>query len=224
MDIQKHKKLFHDISQEEIDRILTCSKAKKVVYQKDSYIFRQGDEPTVLYLVLEGTVLLVKDFQSGRRDVLYPINTGDVFGEMFLLSENRNYIYDAIAQTKVTCLEIPWNFFYGFCQNACTHHQMITRNMLEIQSEKNLLLTKKLHLLSGTSLRERIILWVFDHEDSHGRAKMSMNREEFADYLGTTRPSLSRALMQMKEEGLILLQSNEIIVADRNRMEEIVSL
>ena len=71
MDIQKHKKLFHDISQEEIDRILTCSKAKKVVYQKDSYIFRLGDEPTVLYLVLEGTVLLVKDFQSGRRDVLY---------------------------------------------------------------------------------------------------------------------------------------------------------
>lgn len=224
MDIQKHDKLFHDISKEEIEKILVCSKAKEVVYQKDTYIFQQGDEPTFLYLVLDGTVLLVKDFQSGRRDVLYPINAGEVFGEMFLLSDNRNYIYDAIAQTKVTCLEIPWNFFYGFCQNACAHHQMITRNMLEIQSEKNLLLTKKLHLLSGTSLRERIILWIFDHEDSRGRAKMSMNREEFADYLGTTRPSLSRALMQMKEDGLILLENNEIIIADRNRMEESVGM
>ena len=49
MDIQKHDKLFHDISKEEIEKILVCSKAKKVVYQKDTYIFQQtftvtGDE------------------------------------------------------------------------------------------------------------------------------------------------------------------------------------
>lgn len=214
--------LFKNISQNEIEKMLACSKAKTIVKKKDEYIFRQGDKPEYLFLVIEGTVLLVKDFQSGRRDVLYPVGKNEVFGEMFLFSGNKIYIYDAIAQTNVTCLAIPWKFFYGFCQNACTHHQMITRNMLEIQSEKNLLITRKLHLLSGTSLRERIILWIFDQENEKGIVKLSMNREEFADYLGTTRPSLSRELMKMKQEGLIKLERDEIIVLARDILEQIV--
>ena len=46
-----------------------------------------------------------------------------------------------------------------------------------------------------------------------------MNREELADYLGTTRPSLSRELMKMQEEGLIRVEKKFIYIPDREKLE-----
>ena len=163
--------------------------------------------------------MIAKDFASGKRDVLFMVGQGDVFGEMFLFVDTKTYWYDAITQGKVRVLEIPWEFFYCFCSNACEHHRMITRNMLEIQSEKNFKMTRKLHLLSGTTLRERIALWLLEQAAEGDVIKLAMNREELADYLGTTRPSLSRELMKMQQEQLIETDKNMIKIVDRAALE-----
>ncbi len=213
--------LFRDISREEIEKMFRCSKTVERSFEEGSYIFRQGETPRNLFLVLEGTVMISKDFASGKRDVLFMVGQGDVFGEMFLFADTKAYWYDAIAQGRVKVLEIPWQFFYCFCSNACEHHRMITRNMLEIQSEKNFTMTRKLHLLSGTTLRERIALWLVEQTDAAGAdtVRLAMNREELADYLGTTRPSLSRELMKMQQEHLIEADRNTIRIVDRDELE-----
>lgn len=213
--------LFRDISREEIEKMFRCSKTVERSFEEGSYIFRQGETPRNLFLVLEGTVMISKDFASGKRDVLFMVGQGDVFGEMFLFADTKAYWYDAIAQGRVKVLEIPWQFFYCFCSNACEHHRMITRNMLEIQSEKNFTMTRKLHLLSGTTLRERIALWLIEQTDAAGAdtVRLAMNREDLADYLGTTRPSLSRELMKMQQEHLIEADRNTIRIVDRDALE-----
>lgn len=213
--------LFRDITEDELNKMLSCSKAKETVYEDQRYIFRQGETPQRLFVILDGTVMIAKDFPSGKRDVLFLVEKGDVFGEMFLFSDEKSYWYDAIAQGKVRILEIPWMFFYGFCRNACEHHQMITRNMLEIQSQKNFFMTRKLHLLSGTTLRERIALWLLEQAENKDVVTLTMNREELADYIGTTRPSLSRELMKMQQEGLIEVGKGKIRLLNREELEQI---
>jgi len=211
--------LFRNISEDEIEKMFRCSKTVERFFEDGNYIFRQGETPKNLFLVLEGTVMISKDFASGKRDVLFMVGQGDVFGEMFLFADTKVYWYDAIAQENVRVLEIPWEFFYCFCSNACEHHRMITRNMLEIQSEKNFKMTRKLHLLSGTTLRERIALWLMEQAVEGDIVKLTMNREELADYLGTTRPSLSRELMKMQQEHLIETEKNIIKIVDRDALE-----
>ena len=215
--------LFRDISREEIEKMFRCSKTVERSFEDGSYVFRQGETPKNLFLILEGSVMISKDFASGKRDVLFVVGQGDVFGEMYLFADARTYWYDAIAQEKVKLLEIPWEFFYCFCSNACEHHRMITKNMLEIQSEKNFAMTRKLHLLSGTTLRERIALWLTEQADADSAGthivRLAMNREELADYLGTTRPSLSRELMKMQQEQLIETDRNTIKIVDRDALE-----
>lgn len=211
--------LFRNISEDEIEKMFRCSKTVERFFEDGNYIFRQGETPKNLFLVLEGTVMISKDFASGKRDVLFMVGQGDVFGEMFLFADTKVYWYDAIAQENVRVLEIPWEFFYCFCSNACEHHRMITRNMLEIQSEKNFKMTRKLHLLSGTTLRERIALWLMEQAVEGDVVKLTMNREELADYLGTTRPSLSRELMKMQQEHLIETEKNIIKIVDRDALE-----
>lgn len=212
-------KLFRDISQTELEKMLRCAKAQEREYEAEEYIFQQEQKPSKLFLLIEGTVMIAKDFASGKRNVLFLVEAGGVFGEMFLFSDANSYWYDAIAQNKVKTLEIPWSFFYSFCQNACRHHQLITKNMLEIQSEKNFFMTRKLHLLSGTTLRERIAIWLLEQQEKDGKVALPMKREAFAEFLGTTRPSLSRELMKLQQEGMIEAGKNYIKVVNRKELE-----
>lgn len=211
--------LFHEINKEEIERMLKCSKSYSRHYGAGEYIFCQGDKPIKIFLLLKGYVHIAKDFASGKRDVLYMVEEGNVFGEMFLFADMESYWYDAIAAADVEVLEIPWDFFYHFCENACSHHQKLTRNMLEMLSKKEFNITKKLHIVSTASLRERIAIWLIDSIDEENKVVMRMKREELADFLGVARPSLSRELMRMQADGLIEVEKKYIYVKDRDSVE-----
>ncbi len=212
-------KLFHSITEAELERILKCSKAGIRKYPEGSYIFEQGGKPSKLFLLLEGQVQICKDFTSGKRDVLYMVEEGNVFGEIFLFGDRRHYWYDAVASADVAVLEMPWDFFYHFCSNACDHHKQLTQNMLEILSENNLKITRKLHIVSTSSLRERIAIWLIDSVDDKDCVELHMNREQLADFLGVARPSLSRELMKMQRDGLIKVEKKSIRVCDREAVE-----
>lgn len=208
-------KLFSKIEEAEQERILNCAKAKIRSCKAGGYIFCQDEKPSRLFLLLKGQVHICKDFASGRRDILYLVEAGNVFGEMFLFGNRKRYWYDAVAVTDAEFLELPWDFFYHFCSNACEHHKQLTQNMLEILSESNFKITRKLHIVSSFSLRERIAIWLMDAADEDGIAQLKMNREQLADFLGVARPSLSRELMKMQADGLIEVAKKQIVIKDK---------
>ena len=211
--------LFSDIEKDEIERMLVCSRAVKKKLSAGEYIFQQGETPQMIFLLESGEAALVKDFASGKRNLLYTVMPGDVFGEAFLFAGQSHYWYDAVMVRAGEVLQIPWKFFYGFCENACGHHQMITRNLLEILAGRNFSMTKKLHLLSSTSLKEKLAIYFLENADAKGRVALSMNREMFADFLGVARPSLSRELMNMQKDGLITVDKEEVQIRDREALE-----
>ena len=211
--------LFSDIEQPEIDKMLRCSRAAEKELSAGEYIFRQGETPQMIFLLQEGEVALVKDFASGKRNLLYTVGNGEVFGEAFLFSKITRYWYDAVAVKRSRVLGIPWKFFYGFCENACGHHRMITRNMLDILASRNFSMTKKLHILNSTSLKEKLAIYLLENADEKACVELSMNRENLADFLGVARPSLSRELMNMQKAGLIEVEKERIRICDREALE-----
>ncbi len=212
-------KLFHSITDKETERILKCSRSCMKKYPAGTYVFEQGGLPTRLFLLLSGQVQICKDFTSGKRDVLYLVEAGNVFGEIFLFGNRERYWYDAVAVTDTAVLEMPWDFFYHFCSNACDHHKQLTQNMLEILSENNFKITRKLHIVTTSSLRERIAIWLIDSMDEEENVELRMNREQLADFLGVARPSLSRELMRMQADGLIQVSKKKIAIRNRQALE-----
>lgn len=210
-------RLFGKISQQEVEKMVRCSKSVTKEYEPGDYIFREEDNPRFLYLILDGEVSVVKDFASGRQDILYVAGIGDVFGEDFFGAQQKPYWFDAVANRRTTLLLLPWEFFFGFCSNACEHHQQLIKNMLEILAGKNFEMTRKAHILSSTTLREKIAVWLF--ETAKGDVMHTkMNREQMAAYLGVTRPSLSRELMKMQNEGMIDIAKGSICILDRDKL------
>ena len=93
------------------------------------------------------------------------------------------------------------------------------KHMLEILSENNFKITRKLHIVSTSSLRERIAIWLIDSMDENGLVDLKMNREQLADFLGVARPSLSRELMRMQSDGLIEVSKKRILIRDKKAVE-----
>ena len=50
--------------------------------------------------------------------------------------------------------------------------------------------------------------------DEDRRMALNTTREELADYLGTARPSLSRELGRMQDDGIIRLDGREVHILD----------
>lgn len=214
--------LFKGIDAEEIQNMMTCSKAVIKKFPEGSYLFRNQDKPRYLYVILSGRVIITKDFYSGKQDILLVVNEGEILGELFFNKDFNEYWYDAVAKMDTEVLMIPWDFFFGFCGNACKKHQNLIKNMLIIMSERTHDLTEKAHILSCNILREKIAIWLLFKCDKNDNVVLTLNREQLADYLGVTRPSLSRELMKMQDDGLIYVEKNSIKIIDRDGIEELV--
>ena len=213
--------LFQGIEEEEFERMLQCCKARTKVFGTNSYIFSQESKPQYLFILKHGKVNLLKTFPSGKRNILYQIHENEVFGENFFFASDDIYGYDALAVECSEVLMIPYQFVYNPCSNVCEHHKKMIYNLLNIQSKNNLKMLAKLQIVSNTTIRQKIALWLFNQYNSHSTIPVSMNREELAEYLGVTRPSLSRTLMEMQKMGWIRIQGKEISILDLGKLESL---
>lgn len=213
--------LFQGIEETKFLRMMECSHAKKKVFDANAYIFSQENRPQYLYILNTGKVHLLKTFPSGKQNILYQIHEKEVFGENFFFAVNSIYGYDAIAVEEAEVLMIPYSFIYSPCSKICEHHKRMIYNLLNIQSKNNLKMLTKINIVSNTTIKQKIALWLFDTME-HQKGKMiPMTREELADYLGVTRPSLSRTLMEMQKEGWIKIQGKEISMIDVEKLESL---
>ena len=222
MQIEKAEKnkLFAGIAGEDLKRLLSCSRSRHRLYRQGTLIYRQEEQPRKLFVMLRGRAAVIKILLSGKKNILYEVGEDSVFGEnSFFRQDERNW-YGVEAVTDVEVLEIPWKFFYCFCDEGCSLHRRLIQNMLEILSQKEWQTTKKLSIVSSTSLKTRLSRWLLMEADASGRVALSMNREELADFLGVARPSLSRALARLKEDGVIELHKKEIRIKNRERIED----
>lgn len=219
-DIIEKNELFYGITGADLERMLLCSKSRLKHYRQGEVLFSQEDKPCYLFALLKGRVALVRNLISGRKNIFYEVEEGSVFGEHYFFSGDQSYWYGAEACTKTEILEIPLEFFYCFCDEACEHHKQLTRNMLTILSKKEWTTLQKLQIVSPTSLKERISIWLLEEADDKGVVKLKMNRESLANYLGVARPSLSRTLMKLQTEGLLEVGKEEIRILKMDELEK----
>lgn len=220
MDIHDLK-LFNGLTQEELQKSLSCSEAGTVEFEKEEYIFSQGEKPRWIYMILSGEVLLEQVNPAGRRTFAEYLGEKQQFGVVDLFLRRAEYFYSAKAASHVKLLRISGHFFYGTCEKNCEHHNKILFNMMGVfaeEAEKN---SKKIQLLTCGGLRQRIALFLIQNCDGKRTVELSMNREELAAGLNAARPSLSRELSQMQEEGILKMIGRKTIkILDYSRLQE----
>lgn len=213
--------LFADMEKDDIDYLLRCSGSFIKKYEKGQFVFQESQTIKYIYVLLQGKMLIFKHLSSGRRNIFCEIHEKEIFGILIHVKPRETYWYDAVAVMDSQVLCIPWDFMFSFCPESCEAHKTFVKNMIRVQADISVSQMKKLNILSGVTVEAKLGLLMLELMDKNGNVDFKMNREELADYLGITRPSLSRSLMQMKEKGIISVNRSHIKILDINELEKI---
>lgn len=218
--ILENSELFSNMSRANMENILNCSQSRLRKYKAGQTIFSQEEKPNKFYAVISGKVALVKNVALGKKNILCELKEGSVFGEDFFLDRKEDYWYDAEAVVNSEILEISLKFFSDMCEEKCICCKQLMRNLLTIITKKEKLILKKVYINSSSNLLTKISIWLVNNADSKGMVKSGMGREQLANYFGVARPSLSRALMKMQEEGLIKVKKDVFYIVNNDKIRE----
>ena len=97
--------LFKELRPDELNRLAEQSSRESL--RRGDVVFREGDEPDRLYVVIQGRIAISKRSVDGREAVVALVEDGDLFGEMgFFLPLGRSA--EARALEPSTLLALPF--------------------------------------------------------------------------------------------------------------------
>ena len=203
-----------------LEEFLKSSKVTHKKYASGEMIFHEGDVPNKLYLLMEGKVNILKDTYLGRQLVLGEISkAGDIFGEVYLFLGHKAYDMYTMAVQDSSLLEISSSFFLDTDQTVLPLTIHIQQNLLRVIASKAYFMHNRLKILTSGSLREKIARFLFQYADANGKCRIHGSREQMAAQLAVARPSLSRELGKMQQEGILSICGEEFVIKDLNAFE-----
>lgn len=207
-------RLFQGIREHEIEAMLTCLSAEERTYGKDAYIYRAGDVIGRLGVVMEGAVNIIKDDVWGNRKIIENIGGGQIFGETYACLKGEPLMVDVQASERSRILFMDVNRILTTCSSSCDFHNRLIRSLMYVLAGKNLMLTKKMDIITPKSLRERVMVYLSQESVKQGCRTVTVpfNRQQMADYLSVDRSALSAELSRMQRDGVISYEKNRFTI------------
>lgn len=183
-------------------------------YPAKSLIIYAGDKPDVLYYIVEGSVSVLIEDETGREIVLAYLNPGDFFGEMGLFGGETNRSAFVRAKTKCELAEISYSRFRQLTEKDPSI-------LFELASQMALRLrrtSQKVGNLAFMDVTGRIARTLMDlskepdamtHPDG---MQIRITRQELGRIVGCSREMVGRVLKNLEEQGLITAQGKTIVV------------
>lgn len=224
IDVLQKCILFSDIDKEELIDMLQCMKPKVVSYEKGDFIAVSGEKFEGFGLVISGNIAIIKETAAGDRIIIDILKAGQIFGEIAAFAGNNTWPSTVIAHTSCKVMFLTPEIIVGSCQKQCISHKQLIGNMLRIVAKKAFLLNQKVHYLSMKSIREKLANYLLEQYKINNQTTFSlpMNRNELADFLNVTRPSLSREMCRMRDEGIIDFYKESVKILDMNKLYEMI--
>lgn len=205
-EIIKECPIFKDFSIDEIIEIFSVVSFYEKNYKKNDIILAENTKVEYFGIITNGRIAVSNFDYFGNRNILNVFEKGDSFGEA-LVSLEMKIPHEIISLTSSSVIWIE----YSSLSNS-QYYQKILNNFLTIISMKNLILNKKLQILSKRTTREKILEYLSNQKKQlslDSNFEINLNRNEMADYLALDRSNLSRELGKLKKEGIIDFKKNK---------------
>ncbi|MBE6064553.1 Crp/Fnr family transcriptional regulator [Clostridium cochlearium] len=220
INILENSIIFKDMEQKDIIRILDSINYTVKFFHKDENIAIEEDPCNSLGIIINGNVEIQKIFASGKAITIDRLKCGNIFGEVIIFSNMRKYPATITAVRETSVMFISREEIL----KLCSLNSKFLNNFMGLLSNKILMLNKKVKNLSYNSIRQKISSYLLEEYNKIGslNLKLNISRKEMAELLGVPRPSLSREMIKMKEEGLIDFNKNVIKILDEEALEDVL--
>ncbi len=193
-------------------------KNKKVLV-KGNHVFRGGDDAKAIYVVSTGSVKSYILMENGEEQVLNFYMPGDVFGLDAM--GGSSHISSTLALENTTICKLPLSGL---------QNQVLGQGFLSLIAE-NLIRDHNLMLmLARKDADGRLASFLIDmskRNEKYGYLaedysvdiiRLSMTRQDIANYLGLAIETVSRALRRFQDSGMLKVTRRKVKVYDFNSL------
>ena len=208
-DIVKSNDLFEGIELSDFEKTIPCLSPIKKKFNKNEIVLHAGDKVNYIYIILSGSVKIIKYDIDGKENILTELSVSESFGEVFACSNMLKSFVTVVSLVKSEVLLLDYKKIITSCSSACPSHSKLIANMLKLVANKNLVLHQKIELISKRTTRERLLLYLDMHRGQEKKFTIPHSRENLAAYLCVDRSAMSNEFSKMQKEGVIKYNKNE---------------
>jgi CRP/FNR family cyclic AMP-dependent transcriptional regulator len=223
LDSLRNVPLFRDFDETELMQVAGLVTTHR--YAKHQTIFREGDPGQTFYLILSGSVAVVRIASDGRETILSILKERDFFGEMSVFDTSvRAAGVRTMTDAEVGAIER--DDFLALIDKT----PRIGRLLVIALSERLRAANKLIAATTSQDIRARLASLLLNLMQNFGepvstgtRISLRLTNQEMANMIGTTRETVNRTLNRFWDERLIDMRTAHVIVAEPEKLRAIVT-
>ncbi len=219
----KRCSLFERLSPAELSQLESSARMRR--FARKSLVYLPADEANAVLLLVSGRIKICSISEDGKESILGFIEPGELFGELSLLEAGGDREEFAAAVEPSDVVLIPHDVVQRLMQQH-THVAMQVSRLLGLRSKR---VERRLKYLMFRSNRERLIHLLLELAEKYGeptpegmRLSIKLSHQELAGLIGSTRESVTVALGELQNEGMVRLARRRIVLCDIHRMAKSV--
>ncbi len=221
--IDNPKSIFYLLSPEDKDDLQRNVSTSN--YRKNEFIFKEGDKPNGLIILLEGKVKIFKEGVGGREQIIRMAKPLGIIGYRAMLS-NENHIASALTlEESVICTISPDFILNRALKNSDFSYRIIQKLARELAFSNGRMVTLTQKHIRGR-LAESLLLLKdkYGVENDGTTLRVYLSREDIANLSNMTTSNAIRTLSTFASERVIAIDGRKIKILDANRLERVSKL
>ena len=213
-NIQENE-LFRTLNYAQINHLnntKTC-----VVLKNKNIIFNEGSAVTSAYCIRTGKIKLYSTGIDGKKQIIQILKKGNIIGLTDLLKQNNHELTAETLEDSIICRIDKTSFL-----KLLNSMPVLKDNVASLLSNEISILTKEITNITQRSVRQRLAYIILILNDLYEN-KITMSRQDIADYVGASTENIIRELSSFKKENLIQIERNIILVKSQNKLKIIAS-
>ncbi len=195
--------IFKGLNEEEIKALLSQTSYYTKSFKSEEFIAFRGDKVEAYMLVLEGELVSEMQKVNGKVVKIETLLPYADIAPAFIFGIDNTFPIDLYATKNSKLLYIPKNDLINILQK----NKIILNNILNSFSNRTQFLSKKLWL-SNKTIEEKLSTYILDNLDKNSLWHVKKSITDLANIFGVSRPSLSRVITGLVEEGTLERVSN----------------
>lgn len=220
----KQSRLFEQLSEAELGLLESHARIRE--FRSREIVYSPLDRADSVFLVVAGRVRLLSVTAEGKEAVLALIEPGELFGELALVaSGSREEHAESAGRSTVASLS------RASLEDLMNRNGRLALGIWKFIGWQRQRIERRLRSLLFRTTRERVLFLLADLLEHYGRRDggaaelaIRLSHQEIANLIGATRESVTLALGDLQNEGLVQLGRQRIRVTSMTRLRDLAGL
>ena len=212
--LAKLSPLFDGIGIDRLSALFSCLGARRVRLSKGEPLMRTGEKANRFGVVLSGSLAVATYDADGKRTLIKLISAPESVAAAQALSGADAMSVDVEANEECEVLLLKADRIVTPCENACSFHARLVRNIMRSLAVKTLELNRKIDILSCRATADRLMSYLHAVSNEKGACEFDIpfDRQGLADYLCVERSALSSEISRLSRVGVISAHKRHFIL------------